>query len=126
MKPEEQITNLFLQQIAVNTQDKISLLQNELVLSGVAQSPSFVGANLAGMADVFAIEIRIKQTGVPADPTQIARITFTEGDSPTTTHGMYLGNGDLYTVTGKSNVKNFKIISADGGAHIANFVFYGS
>lgn len=118
----QNITENLLAQIAVSTQDKIALKHGELTLSGTAQSPSFTGIVAS---DVFSIEIRVRATGTPADATQIARITFVNGDTPTATHGMYLGNGDVYTVTNKTNVQNLKIISADGGAHIANFVFYG-
>lgn len=123
MSPDNQAKMInFLQQVAVNTQDKIALLQNELSLSAIAKTPNFTGIEID---DVYAIEIRVKQDGAPVDGTHIARITFVEGDTPTTSHGMYLGNGDLYTVTGKANIAALKIISADGGAHTANLVFYG-
>jgi hypothetical protein len=111
-----------LDRIAKNTSDKVVLKSTELTLSNTAQSVSFSGVN---SADVIAIEIRVRKTGVPADATHIARMTTVSGDTPTTSHGMYLGDGDIYTVTGNPNCIALKLIATEALGHIANLVYYG-
>lgn len=123
---EQQINRLShdLGRIDSNTRDRVVLGQNELTLSAAAQAPSMPSG--VSISDVYAIEFRVKKTGAPADSTNIARFTMASGDTPTTTHGMYVGDGDYYTVTNKTNTSNFKIISADGLFHVVNLIYYGS
>lgn len=102
--------------------DLVVLLHEELTLTGTAQSFPFTGLEAS---DVKAIEIRVRKDGSPTDAGHIARFTMTNGDTPTSSHGMYLGDGDLYTITGNSNCINSKIIRTDSTSPVCNVVYYG-
>ena len=114
-----------LQSINSNVADRIVLKQEELTLNNTAggQAASFTGLVTT---DVVAIEIRVRKDGAPADSTRIARFTAKSGDVPTATHGMYLGDGDLYTISGNENCTAFKIIAMDALNPVCNIIYYGS
>lgn len=114
----------FLRQIASNTGDKVVLLQEEITLSNSAQSPAFTGI---AKTDVYAIELRVRKVGSPVDSGYIALFTVAPNDTPVvaSSHGQYLGNGDIYEITGQANVANFKIIATESLAHICHIIYYG-
>lgn len=107
--------------------DRICLGTKELTLSASAQSLVFTGlVSGSGMADVGAVAIKVKKTGSPADTTHLVRYTQAVGDTPTTTHGMFMGDAAYFEITNKTNVENLKVISADGGFHILTVEYYGN
>ena len=105
-----------------NTADRIALGHDELTLSLAAQILPFTGIL---KSDVTHVEFRVRKVGVPTDATYIANFTMAAGATPTTTTGQYVGNNDLYTVTNKTNVANFKIIATENLGHIMHIVYYG-
>ena len=103
--------------------DRICLATKELTLSATAQSLDFSFLN---KLDVGAVAIKVKKVGVPADTTNLVRYTQALGDTPTTTHGMFMGDAAYFEITNKDNVGNLKVISADGGFHILSIEYYGN
>lgn len=122
-KQLEQLINQ-VNRVADNVSDRVVLKQEELTLSGAsAAALPFTGIN---SLDVKSVEFRVRKTGVPADSTFLAMFTMASGDTPTASHGMYVGNNDLYTVTGNNNVRNFKIIATEAIAHVMYIIYYGA
>lgn len=121
-KSRQMQDNTALKQIASNTSDRVSLAQEELTLSNTAQGFPFTGIS---KGDVYSAEIRVREVGSPTDSTYIANLTLDAADTPTTTHGQYLGNGDFYEITNQANIFNFKIIATESLAHICHIIYYG-
>lgn len=107
--------------IALFKSEPIAIYHESLTLTGTAQPFPFTTLKAV---DVKAIEIRIRKAGTPADSTHLARLSMTT-QTPTTSLGMFLGDGDLYTITGNENCRAAQIISADGGSHVCNIIYYG-
>lgn len=102
--------------------DKKCLLTEELELSNVAQSLPFTGLN---KNDVGGVLIKVQKVGAPTDVTNLVRYTQSDTGVPTTTHGMWMGDGDVFEVNNNFNFKDMKVISSDGGLHILTIEYYG-
>lgn len=78
---------------------------------------------------------------IPNDQTKFARISveadatsavqnlvlryWESGDAPTTTDGQPLGHLDVFEITNRQNLSNFKIISTDATkSHVLQILFY--
>jgi len=107
--------------IALFKSEPVAIYHESLTLSGTAE---FFPFTTLKDVDVKSIEIRLRKSGTPTDSTHIARLTMS-GQTPTSSLGMYLGDGDLYTITGNENCRSSKIISTDGGSHVCNIIYYG-
>lgn len=103
--------------------DRVCLATKELTLSAAAQSLSFASLS---QDDVGAVAIKVKKTGSPTDTTHLVRYTQAAGDTPTTSHGMFMGDSAYFEVTNKTNVANLKVISADGLFHILSIEYYSN
>lgn len=103
--------------------DRVCLATKELVLSATAQSLDFTSLI---KADVGAVAIKVKKVGTPTDTTNLVRYTQALLDTPTTSHGMFMGDAAYFEITNKENVGNLKLISADGGFHILSIEYYGN
>ena len=109
--------------VVENTKDRICLSTKELTLSDAAQSLSFSGLSAN---DVKSVCIKVKKAGSPTDDTHLVRLTQALSDTPTTTHGMWFGNGDYFEITNKTNVANLKMIAAEAGIFsILTIEYYG-
>lgn len=85
-----------------------------LAVSGVAQNLPSIPAN-ARMA-VCILE--------KADTaTEQINARFSEADTPTALSGMPMGQLGRYDISGKQNLANFQIISADGESHVLNIQY---
>ena len=112
--------------VVSNTNDKVCLGTKELTLSATAQSLSFASlVNGSTQTDVHSVTIKVKPAGTPTDATHLVRYTQADGDTPTTTHGMWQGAVDYFEINNVNNVKNALFISADGGFHILTIEYYG-
>lgn len=107
--------------------DKPCIGVKELTLSDTAQSLSFSGLlNGAVAADVKSVCIKVKKAGSPTDNTHLVRYTIVNGETPTTSHGMWMGDGDFFEITNNTNIQNLKVISAQTGiASILTIEYYG-
>ena len=103
--------------------DRVCLATKELVLSATAQSLDFTSLN---KADVGAVVLKVKKVGTPTDTTHLVRYTQAALDTPTTSHGVFMGDAAYFEITNKDNVGNLKVISADGGFHILSIEYYGN
>jgi len=107
--------------------DLVCLGTKELTLSDTAQVLSFsslLNGSVAG--DVKAICIKVKKAGSPTDTTHLLRYTLVSTDTPTTSHGMWMGDGDYLEITNKTNISGLKVISAEVGiASILTIEYYG-
>jgi hypothetical protein len=103
--------------------DKVCLKTEEYTLTGTAANLPFTGIS---SDDVYSVIIKVKKAGSPADESHLVRYTQVSTDTPTTSHGMWMGNGDLFEITNKANIQGMKVISADGGAHILTIEYYGN
>lgn len=107
--------------------DRICLGTLELTLSTYAQALSFSGLVSGSVqADVGSVAIKVKKAGSPADTTHLVRYTQAAEDTPTKTHGMFMGDASYFEITNKTNVDNLKVISADDGLHILSIEYYGN
>jgi len=107
--------------------DRICLGTKELTLSDTAQSLSFTGLlNGSLAADVKSVCIKVKKAGSPTDTSHLLRYTLVSTDTPTTSHGMWMGDGDFFEITNNTNIQNLKVISAEAGiASILTIEYYG-
>lgn len=99
----------------------------ELTLSDTAQSLNFSSLlNGSVAADVKSVCIKLKKAGTPTDTTHLVRYTTVNGETPTTSHGMWMGDGDFFEITNNTNIQNLKVISAEVGiASILTIEYYG-
>lgn len=107
--------------------DRICLGTKELTLSDTAQSLSFASL-LSGSvaADVKSVCIKVKKAGVPTDTSHLLRYTLVSTDTPTTSHGMWMGDGDYFEITNNSNIQGLKVIAAEAGVFsILTIEYYG-
>lgn len=102
--------------------DKRCLLVENLTLSAIAQSLAFTGIS---SSDVKGVAIKVKKAGAPADATHLVRYSQVSTVTPTTSVGMWMGDGDYFEITNKTNVSELKVISADGLFHILTIEYYG-
>lgn len=116
-----------LNQIVSNLVDRPCLGVKELTLSDTAQSLSFASlANGSTVADVVSIAIKVKKAGSPTDDTHLVRFTQVDGETPTTSHGMWFGNGDYFEITNNANIRAAKFIAAEAGIFsILTIEYYG-
>lgn len=119
----EQQSQGFLKRIIGVLNDKVALKQEEITLTQSAQPLPFTGIK---PTDVYAVEIRILASGTPTKSSNIANFTMVVSDTPTSTHGMYLGDGDYYEITNQANIQNFKIIATENLAHVCHIIYYGN
>lgn len=103
--------------------DRICLATKELVLSTTAQSLDFTSLS---RLDIGAVAIKLKKAGTPADLSHLVRYTQALGDTPTTSHGIFMGDAAYFEITNNANVSNLKLISADGGFHILSIEYYNN
>lgn len=101
--------------------DRVCLATKELTLSAAAQSLDFTSISAS---DIGSVAIKVRKTGAPADTTHLVRYTQALGDTPTTSHGMYMGDASYFEITNSTNVGNLKLISADGLFHILSIEYY--
>ncbi len=120
---EDKVLLAALNRIVSNTGDRVALLQEELTLTTGAQALPFTGIKAT---DVYAVEIRVKPFGSPASSGYIATFTIVDGDTPTATHGQYLGANDIYEITNRANIQKFKIIATESLAHVAHIIYFGA
>lgn len=107
--------------------DRVCVGTKELTLSDAAQSLSFASL-LDGCkaGDIKSVCIKVKKAGSPTDATHLVRYTLVNGDTPTTSHGMWMGDGDYFEITNNTNIQNLKVISAEAGiASILTIEYYG-
>lgn len=102
--------------------DRVCLATKELTLSATAQSLSFSGLS---QIDIGSVAIKVKKTGSPLDSSHLVRYTQANLDTPTTTHGIFMGDASYFEITNNTNVSNLKLISADGGFHTLSIEYYG-
>ena len=111
------------QQIIRNTSDKVCLATKKLTLSNTAQALNFSGIQIG---DVGSVIIKVKKAGSPTDSTHLVRYTMVDTDAPTTTHGMWYGDGDVFEVSNNKNVIGLKLIAAELGIFsILSIEYYG-
>lgn len=103
--------------------DRICLATKELTLSATAQSLDFTSL---AQGDVGAVAIKVRKAGSPVDTSNLVRYTQAALDTPTTSHGIFMGDAAYFEITNKTNVANLKVISADGGFHILSIEYYGN
>ena len=103
--------------------DRVCLGTKELTLSNTAQSLSFTSITTA---DVKSVCIKVKKAGSPTDTTHLLRYTLESTDTPTTSHGMWMGDGDYFEITNNKNVQGLKVIAAEAGVFsILTIEYYG-
>jgi len=103
--------------------DGICLGTKELTLSDTAQSLSFTSIITA---DVKSVCIKVKKAGSPTDTTHLLRYTMVSTDTPTTSHGMWMGDGDYFEITNNTNIQALKVIAAEATiASILTIEYYG-
>ncbi len=110
---------------SINTSDRVCLKCEELTLSSTAVAVPLPFTGIAQSFDVKAVHIKVKKIGSPADSSNLVRYTQAPGDSPTTTHGMWMGDGDYFEVTNKTNISNLKFIAVDALFAILTIEYYG-
>lgn len=104
--------------------DRPCLLTENLTVSASAQALPFTGIN---SADVGGVIIKVKKAaaGTPTDSTYLIRYTQATGATPTTSVGMWMGDGDLFEINNNVNVVNFKVISTDATFAVLTIEYYG-
>lgn len=102
--------------------DRVCLLTENLTLSAAAQALPFTGIS---SADVGGVIIKVKKIGSPTDATYLLRYTQANGATPTTSVGMWMGDGDLFEINNNSNVVNFKAIATDALFCVLTIEYYG-
>ena len=99
----------------------------ELMLSNTAQVLDFtslVDGSVVG--DVKSVCIKLKKAAGATDNTHLVRYTVAKGDTPTVTHGMWMGDGDFFEITNNTNIQNLKVIAAEAGIFsILTIEYYG-
>ncbi len=90
--------------------DKVCLGVEDLTLTAAALPLPFTGVVQARVGGVI---IKVKKIGAPADSTYLLRYTQAVGDTPTTSKGMWFGDGDVFEVSNETNVGALKLISTD-------------
>jgi len=102
--------------------DKVCLGTENLTLTAAAQSLPFTGIS---SADVGGVIIKVKKTSTPTDATYLLRYTQTAGVTPTTSVGMWMGDGDLFEINNNANVIAFKAIATDATFGTLTIEYYG-
>lgn len=105
--------------------DRVCLKVEELTLASTATAVPLPFTGISKTADVKAVHVKVKKIGTPADVTNLVRYTQALGDSPTTTHGMWMGDGDYFEVTNKENIANLKFVAVDALFAILTIEYYG-
>lgn len=125
MLPKQEAASLIngIQETNRKLSDRICLATKELTLSATAQLIDF--SSLA-RNDVGAVAIKVKKVGAPTDTSHLVRYTQALGDTPTTSHGIFMGDAAYFEITNKDNLTNLKVISADGGFHILSIEYYSN
>lgn len=103
--------------------DKVCLGTEDLVLSATAQVLPFTG--ITATTDVGGVLIKCKKIGTPTDATYLLRYTQKSGDTPTTSKGMWMGDGDLFEINNNANVLNLKLIATDVTFCTITIEYYG-
>ncbi len=103
--------------------DKICLGVEDLTLTASALPLPFTG--ITNTADVGSVLIKIKKIGSPADSTYLLRYTQKVGDTPTTSKGMWFGDGDVFEITNNTNVVALKLIATDALFCTITIEYYG-
>lgn len=111
----------------IKTSDRPCIGVKELTLSNTAQSLSFASLlNGSVAADVQSVCIKVKKAPLATDNTHLVRYTMVSGETPTTTHGMWMGDGDYFEITNNTNIQNLKLIAAEVGIFsILTIEYYG-
>lgn len=114
---------VILDQISVNTSDKRCLLTAEQNITNTASALSFTGIQAKDVGSVI-IKFRKQASSTPADESHIVRMTQISTDTPTASHGMWWGNGDVVEITNNENVQSIKLIATENLTHIATIEYY--
>lgn len=102
--------------------DKICLKTEDLTLTGSALALPFTGIN---SLDVGGVIIKVRKIGAPTDATYLLRYTQESGAVPTTSVGMWMGDGDLFEINNNTNVVALKLISTDALFCTITIEYYG-
>lgn len=69
--------------------------------------------------------IVLEADSTTTDPTNAAHFTEGSADTPTATFGIPMGHLGFYTIEGKENINNFKIIGNEAGkSHTLQITYY--
>jgi hypothetical protein len=110
-------------QISANTADRPCLLTEEMNVTNTAATLPFTGL---ASGDVGSVILKFKKSAVAAaDDAHIVRMTQVITDTPTASHGMWWGHGDVVEITNNTNVLGIKLIATEALTHIATIEYYG-
>lgn len=107
--------------------DRVCLGTKELTLTDTASAIDFTGlADGSTQNDVKSVCIKVKKAVGSTDTTHLLRYTLVSTDTPTTSHGMWMGDGDYLEISNTTNISGLKVISAEAGvASILTIEYYG-
>lgn len=102
--------------------DKPCLHTEDLMLSATAQSLPFTGIS---SGDVGGVLIKCRKIGSPTDSAYLLRYTQTSGLTPTSSIGMWMGDGDVFEINNNANVIALKLIATDALFCKITIEYYG-
>lgn len=115
-----------MQELGRKLSDKVCLGTEDLTLTASALPLPFTALpSGTTSADVGGVIIKVKKIGAPTDSTYLLRYTQSVGSTPTTSVGMWMGDGDLFEINNNTNVKALKLISTDALFCTITIEYYG-